>query len=183
MTARSLLFVAFTLLAVLPLRAADRVVTAFSSLNAKHALGVADSEHDKKAEIDYFTQLCPGYAGFEIIHEGGDLRSWLRIRKGKTQTALNGLPGILPKGFAWEFPSVTGELIEWRGVLNGDVFQPHAIIFRVSGSENEGAKPVTKSCLVVAALAPDGTAKLLGAFMGKDEDKKAAALADQHRPQ
>lgn len=162
------------------LRAEDRVVSAFSSLNAKHALGLTDSAADKNAEIDYFSRICPGYAGMELIHEGGDLRSWLKVRKGKKVTALDGLPAILPKEFAWEFPDVSGELVEWRGVLKGDVFQPHAIIFRVTGSDStKGDKPVTRSCLVVASLAEDGTAKLIGAAMGKDEDKKAAALADK----
>lgn len=159
--------------------AADRTVSAFSSLDGKHAVGVADSNADKDAQIDYFTQICPGYAGIEIIHEGGDLRSYLKIRKGKTVTTLNELPGVLPKEFAWEFPHVSAGLIEWRGTLKGDVFQPYAIIFRVSGSDSTAEKPVSKTCLVVASIAPDGTAKLIGSAMGKDENAKAAAMADK----
>ncbi len=174
--------IAFAVSFAAPLRAGDRVVSAFSSLNGKHAVGVTDSESDKDAQIDSFSNICPGFAGFELIHLGGDLRSWLKLRKGKTETELNGFLNLLPKECAWEFPSVTGELVEWRGVLKGEVFHPYAIIFRVSGSDSsKGDKPVTHSCLVVASIAADGTAKLVGAAMGKDEDKKAAALADKSK--
>jgi hypothetical protein len=47
------------------LHAADRVVSAFSSISPKHVLSFANSESDKNEEIDYFTQLCQGYAGYE----------------------------------------------------------------------------------------------------------------------
>lgn len=179
----------FTLAAILavvlavPLCAQDRIVSAFSSLNVKHAVGLTDSAADKNAEIDYFSRICPGYAGIELIHEGGDLRSWLRVRKGKTVSKLDGLPDVLPKEGVWEFPFVSGDLVEWRGVLKGEVFHPCALIFRVTGSDStKGPKPVSRSCLVVASVAEDGTAKLVGAVMGKDEDKKAAALADKSKP-
>jgi hypothetical protein len=166
-----------------PLHAGDRVVSAFSSLNAKHAVGLTDSSTDKDAEIDSFSNICPGYAGMELIHEGGDLRSWLKVRKGKTVSTLDGLAQVLPKEFTWEFPAVSGELVEWRGVLKGDVFHPYAIIFRVTGSDSsKGNKPTSRTCLVVASLAEDGTAKLVGSVMGKDEDKKATALADKSKP-
>jgi hypothetical protein len=38
-----------------------------------------DSSGDKNAEIDYFRHLCPGLGGYQVIHEGGDLRSWINL--------------------------------------------------------------------------------------------------------
>src|SRR5512134_896536 len=87
-------------------------------------------------EDDSFTQTCPGRDGYEITHLGGDLRSWLRMKKGAldfdTMDKITLVPG--------SFPHVTGTKLEWRykeGKLLG-------WIFRMGANQEDKGKNVSK---------------------------------------
>jgi len=83
---------------------------------------------------------------------------------------------ILYPGFV--FPAKTNDIIEWRGLKSKRGFEPYAIIYRVTVADEEG-KDSNK--LLVVSL-NKGESEVLGAFSGKDENKKARELADTVKP-
>lgn len=151
-------------------------VTSFYSTTARKSVAVLqDSTLEEEPEIDHFKHLCPGYGGYELIHLGGDLRSAMEVKFGKTVSeiygeTMNHAPGM--------FAHKANDVVEWRGVLEGEHFVPHAIIYRLAGSVDQAdGGQVTKTALIVVALR-QGKAAVLGAFSGDDEGEKARALAD-----
>jgi len=72
--------------------------------------------------------------------------------------------------------AVQNPIYRGRGVLEGDVFTPFAIIYRVTAQDPEDHEK-SRSTLLVIAL-NKGDAKLLGATFGKNEDAEAKKLAD-----
>lgn len=155
---------------------AGEVTSFYSSTDPKSVAVLSSSELEKEPEIDHFRHLCPGYGGYELIHHGGDLRSAIDVKFGKTisdiyHDTLQKAPGM--------FPHKANDVVEWRGVREGDQFVPHAIIYRLAGSVEVGdeGEQVTKTNLVVVALRK-GEAEVLGAFAGEGEGEKARVLAD-----
>ncbi len=131
------------------------------------------SEHSKDPEIDYFVELCPGYGGYELLHQGGDLRSIIEIKYGEK---VSDLYEATAKHNPGNFAHKANDVVEWRGVIKGKSFIPHAIIYRYSGIIDE-EKQTQKSVLIVIAL-NKGDAKVLGSCSGKDESEEARKLAD-----
>ena len=43
---------------------------------------------EKDGVMDSFRHLCPGLGGYQVIHEGGDDRSWINLRFGGKLTDL-----------------------------------------------------------------------------------------------
>ncbi|MGJ8654879.1 MAG: hypothetical protein ACSHX6_00405 [Akkermansiaceae bacterium] len=164
----------FAFLILSSLVALPNTITSFySSTNRKHVAVLESSELLENPEIDFFVELCPGFGGYELLHHGGDGRSIIEIKYGEKvsdlyRDTLKASPGV--------FAHVANEVVEWRGVVKGQSFTPHAIIYRYSGTSDE-AKQSMKSVLLVIAL-NKGDSKLLGSFSGKDESEKARALAD-----
>ena len=149
----------------------------YSTTNPKSVAILEDSELEKEPEIDHFVHLCPGYGGYELLHESGDARSWINIKLGKSKSDLMSETFTTVKG---HFPFKANDVVEWRGMLKDDDFQPYAIIYRVTAQDpDEAAKNFTR--LVVIHL--DGAnSKVLGCTHGKNEDAEAKALADTVRP-
>ena len=110
-------------------------VTSFYSTTARKSVAVLeDSSLEKEPEIDHFKHLCPGYGGYELIHLGGDLRSAIEVKFGETVSeiygeTMNHAPGM--------FAHKANDVVEWRGVLEGEQFVPHALIYRLAGSVDQ----------------------------------------------
>jgi hypothetical protein len=156
---------------------AGKITSFYSSTEAKRVAVISDSSLEKEPEIDHFKHLCPGYGGYELLHLGGDLRSWIEVRyQGKTSDLY---AGTMNAGRG-HFVHKINDTVEWRGTLDGDVFTPHAIIYRVSAQDAENVNK-HHTTLVVIAL-NKGDAKILGTASGKNEDADARKLADQAAP-
>ncbi len=158
------------------LNAEEKIVSFYSSTNAKHVASISNSEREKDPEIDYFIDLCPGYGGYELVHSGSDLRSVVNIKFGDKISKLFGDTMNQAPG---QFAHKANDVVEWRGTLKGSHFVPHAIIYRFSGSTepDDNGKQLEKTNLIVVAL-NKGDAKVLGSLSGKDEGEKARQLAD-----
>ncbi|EDN65839.1 conserved hypothetical protein, secreted [Beggiatoa sp. PS] len=126
---------------------------------------IESSDNDPEAQIDYFTQECPGKDNYRIFHEGGDSKSWIVIKKGNKvvvdlqQAVMQNAPG--------NFPYVSGKVMEWRYL--GKI--PIAIIFRIAGSNDTGTQ--TKSKLLVVRLTGEN-ACVIGATTSNVEARKIA---------
>lgn len=156
---------------------AGKITSFYSSTDPKHVAVLSDSALEKEPEIDHFEHLCPGYGGYELLHRSGDLRSWIDVRfQGKTSD----LYGDVMKAGRGFFVHKANHVVEWRGVREGDVFTPFALIYRVNAQDPENPEK-SHSTLIVIAL-NKGDAKLLGTASGKNEDADAKKLADQAAP-
>ncbi len=153
---------------------AQKLTSFYSSTAPKHVAILEDSALEKNPEIDHLRHLCPGYGGYELIHHGGDLRSAIDIKFGKT---VSNLTADTFKNTIGAFPHKANDVVEWRGTLIGDNFTPHAIIYRMAASVEIQGKQITKTVLVVVAL-NKGKSIILGAVSGKNEGTKARSLAD-----
>lgn len=155
----------------------QKVTSFYSSTNPKVVAVLSDSALEKEPEIDHFEHLCPGYGGYELLHLGGDLRSWIEVR---FQGVTSHLYQDSMKASGGGFPYKANDIVEWRGVLKGKVFTPYALIYRMQAQdlEHEGK---SLSRLIVVAL-NKGNAKVLGATSGKNADAEAKKLADQVAP-
>lgn len=152
---------------------AGKIVSFYSSTDPKHVAVLSDSALEKEPGIDHFVHLCPGYGGYELLHRSGDLRSWIDVRfQGKTSDLYNAGRG--------HFIHKADHVVEWRGVREGDVFTPFALIYRINAQDLENPDK-THTTLIVIAL-NKGDAKLLGTASGKNEDADAKKLADQAAP-
>ncbi len=138
---------------------------------------LSSSDLEKNPDIDHFLHLCPGYGGYELIQRGGDLRSWIDVRlNGKTSS----LYGSTMEAGRGQFVAKQNDVVEWRGILRGEVFTPYAIIYRVIAQDGDDNNK-SNSTLIVVAL-NQGNAKILGTSHGKNEDAEAKILADTVAP-
>lgn len=132
-----------------------------------------DSSGDKNAEIDYFRHLCPGLGGYQVIHEGGDLRSWINLAStGKVTDLMSDTLSACPG----HFPRKANNVVQWRGYRRGDCFVPYAIIYRMRSSSEDGKRQY--DTLIVIKL--DGqSSRVVGKVSGKEGNEKAEKIADE----
>lgn len=171
---------AFTLLALLFLSSAmlpaaePKPDSEFTTTDPKKAKILEDSSREKDPEIDHFRHLCPGIGGYQVIHEGGDLRSWINLiyDGGKTDLmsdTLSACPG--------QFPAKANNVVQWRGFRKGGSFMPYAIIYRMMSSADD-AKQTRLETLVIIKL--DGQkSRVVGHVDSKEGNEKAEILADK----
>ncbi len=156
---------------------AGKIMSFYSSTEGKVVAVLSDSALEKEPEIDHFEHLCPGYGGYELLHRSGDARSWIDVRfNGKTSD----LYAATMEAGRGHFVFKQNDVVEWRGVLEGNVFTPFAIIYRVTAQDPEDHNK-HHSTLIVVAL-NKGDAKLLGTAFGKNEDAESKKLADMMKP-
>jgi hypothetical protein len=145
----------------------------FTTTDPKKVKILEDSALEKEPEIDHFMHLCPGLAGYEVFHEGGDLRSWINLRYKGTKTdlmndTLTACPG--------QFPSKANHVVQWRGIRANGKFVPYAVIYRMRSSDEETQKSI--ETLIIIKL--DGEkSRVVGHLPAKDGNEKAEALADR----
>jgi hypothetical protein len=154
--------------------AEPKPVSEFTTTDPKKVKILEDSAREKNPEIDHFKHLCPGLGGYQVIHEGGDLRSWINLRiGGKTtdlmQATLAACPG--------QFPAKANHVVQWRGYGAGKGFVPFAIIYRMTSSADD-AKQTPIETLVVIKLDKEKS-RVVGHVPSKDGNVKAEEMADR----
>ena len=132
-----------------------------------------DSSRDKDAETDYFRHLCPGLGGYQVIHEGGDLRSWINLEfAGKVTDLMSDTLSACPG----HFPAKANDVVQWRGYRRGDSFAPYAIIYRMRSSSDDGKRQ--NDTLIIIKLDRQNS-RVVGKVSGKEGNEKAEKIADE----
>lgn len=146
----------------------------FTTTDPKKVKILEDSSREKDPEIDHFRHLCPGLGGYLVIHEGGDLRSWINlIYDGQKTDLMNDTLTACPG----QFPAKANNVVQWRGFRKGDTFIPYAIIYRMMSSADD-AKQTRLETLVIIKLDKDKSA-VVGHVPAKEGNEKAELLADK----
>jgi len=154
--------------------AEPKAMSEFTTTDPKKVNILEDSDREKDPPVDYFTHLCPGLGGYKVIHEGGDLRSWINlVYNGKMtdlmQDTLTSCPG--------QFPAKANDTVEWRGYHKGDKFAPYAIIYRMMSSADDDKQTRLETFVVVKL---DGeNSRVVGHVPAKEGVEKAEAIADR----
>jgi hypothetical protein len=151
---------------------AQTPVSEFTTTNPAKVQILEDSSRDKDSEIDSFRHLCPGLGGYQVIHEGGDLRSWINLKFGGKTTdlmseTLSACPG--------QFPAKANDIVQWRGYRRGDAFLPYAVIYRMRSSSDDDKRHY--ETLIVIKLDRQNS-RVVGKVSGKDANEKAEKMAD-----
>src|SRR2546428_6925394 len=84
------------------LAAEPKPTSEFTTTDPKKVKIIEDSSLDKNAEMDMdsFQHLCPGLGGYQVIHEGGDLRSWINLKiNGQTTDLMTDTLAACPGHF------------------------------------------------------------------------------------
>ena len=148
----------------------------FTTTDPKKVKILHDSSQDKDAEInmDSFQHLCPGLGGYQVIHEGGDLRSWINLKiNGQTTDLMTDTLAACPG----HFPHKANDVVQWRGFRKGDSFLPYAIIYRMT-SNAEDQKLTRFETLIIIKLDKENS-KVVAHVPGKEGNEKAEAVADK----
>lgn len=146
----------------------------FTTTDPKKVKILEDSSREKDPEIDHFKHLCPGLGGYQVIHEGGDLRSWINLIYDGSKTdlmndTLTACPG--------QFPAKANNVVQWRGFRKGGSFVPYAIIYRMMSSADD-EKQTRLETLVIIKLDKDKSS-VVGHVPAKEGNEKAELLADK----
>ncbi len=146
----------------------------FTTTDPKKVKILEDSSREKDPEIDHFRHLCPGLGGYQIIHEGGDLRSWINLSfNGKKtdlmQSTLSACPG--------QFPAKTNDVVQWRGFRKADGFAPYAIIYRMTSSKEDEKQTPVETFIIIKL--DHEKSEVVGHIPAKDGNEKAEELADK----
>lgn len=111
--------------------------SAYTPLDLAKCTILESSENDPNAEIDYFTVQCPGREGYDVMFLGGDLRSWITLKK-KGAEIYDARKDVLenaPGGF----PHISSGVLEWRYDAAKKL---KGLIFRIAG-QDMGKDPAT----------------------------------------
>ncbi len=146
----------------------------FTTTDPKKVKILEDSSREKDPEIDHFKHLCPGLGGYQVIHEGGDLRSWINLIYDGSKTDLMGDTLSACPG---QFPAKANDVVQWRGFRQGGTFVPYAIIYRMMSSADD-EKQTRLETLVIIKLAKDKSS-VVGHVAAKEGNEKAEMLADK----
>ncbi|OYW78267.1 MAG: hypothetical protein B7Z37_00225 [Verrucomicrobia bacterium 12-59-8] len=146
----------------------------FTTTDPKKVKILEDSAHEKDPEIDHFKHLCPGLGGYQVIHEGGDLRSWINlIYDGSKTDLMNDTLSACPG----QFPAKANDVVQWRGFRQGGTFVPYAIIYRMMSSADD-EKQTRLETLVIIKLDKEKSS-IVGHVAAKEGNEKAEMLADK----
>lgn len=146
----------------------------FTTTDPKKVKILEDSAREKDPEIDHFKHLCPGLGGYQVIHEGGDLRSWINLIYDGNKTDLMGDTLSACPG---QFPAKANDVVQWRGLRQGGSFIPYAIIYRMMSSADD-EKQTRLETLVIIKLDKDKSI-VVGHVPAKEGNEKAELLADK----
>jgi hypothetical protein len=149
----------------------------YTSVDPKDCVELSSSEYEANPEIDYFTSVCKGLPGYSISFDGGDARSWLKIRYNGSE------PSSLAEGSGesvGQFPNVSSAKVEWRGNTVNGKFVPYAVIHRISGQDPEKIDKQL-SALVVTKISTNGTCQqaMIKSSKTMNADARKAADASQ----
>jgi hypothetical protein len=146
----------------------------FTTTDPKKVKIIEDSAREKDPEIDHFKHLCPGLGGYQVIHEGGDLRSWINLKiNGQTTDLMADTLAACPG----QFPAKANNVVQWRGFRKGNSFLPYAIIYRMmSSADNE--KQSRLETLIIIKLDEENS-KVVAHVPSREGNEKAEAVADK----
>lgn len=168
------LFLLFAFRCVLVSAADPKPDSEFTTTDPKKVKILEDSSREKDPEIDSFRHLCPGLGGYKVIHEGGDLRSWINlIYDGQKTDLMNDTLSACPG----QFPAKANDVVQWLGFRQGGVFVPYAIIYRMMSSADD-AKQTRLETLVIIKL-DKGKSRVVGHVSAKEGNEKAEMLANK----
>lgn len=146
----------------------------FTTTDPKKVKILEDSSLEKEPEIDHFRHLCPGLGGYQVIHEGGDLRSWINlVYDGRKTDLMNDTLTACPG----QFPAKANDVVQWRGFRRGDAFVPYAVIFRMASSSDDEKQSILETLIVIKL--DKEKSRVVGHVAAKDGNSKAEALADK----
>jgi hypothetical protein len=128
---------------------------------------IESSDNNPVAQIDYFTEECPGKDHYRVFHQGGDLRSWIVVKK--DDEIVIDLYNEVMQNAPGSFAGVFGKKMEWRYLGK----TPIAIIFRIAGSDYTDTGIKNKSKLLVVRLAGEN-ACVIGTTTSNEEARKIA---------
>ncbi len=146
----------------------------FTTTDPKKVKIIHDTALEKNPEIDSFEHLCPGLGGYQVIHEGGDLRSWINLKFKGSKTDLMHDTLIACPG---QFPAKANNVVQWRGFRQGGTFMPYAIIYRMMSSKDD-EKQTRLETLIIIKLDKEKS-RVAGHLSAKEGNEKAEALADK----
>jgi hypothetical protein len=173
---KSLTFLAMAVFGAAVASAAEpKPESEFTTTDPKKVKIIHDTALEKDPEIDSFEHLCPGLGGYQVIHEGGDLRSWINLKFGGSKTDL--MNDTLTACSPGQFPAKANNVVQWRGFREGGVFKPYAIIYRMrSTKDDEKQTPI--ETLIVIKLDKEKS-RVIGHVSAKEGNEKAEAMADK----
>jgi len=156
------------------LAAEPKPTSEFTTTDPKKVKILEDSSREKNPGIDHFKHLCPGLGGYQVIHEGGDLRSWINLRFAGKTTDLQGATLAACPG---QFPAKANDVVQWRGLRTGNDFEPYAIIYRMTSSADD-AKQMPIETFIIIKLDKEKS-RVVGQVPAKDGNAKAEVMADR----
>lgn len=171
--------IAILLTAVLAISAAKgaepKPESEFTTTDPKKVKIFEDSAREKEPEIDHFIHHCPGLGGYKVIHEGGDLRSWINLEyNGKKTDLMNDTMMACQPG---QFPSKANHVVQWRGVRDGGKFVPYAIIYRMLATSDD-EKQRRMETLIIIKLDKEKS-RIVAHVPAAEGNEKAEELADK----
>ena len=125
---------------------------------------------------EWSSHIFPGFGGYSPILQFDDARTWIDLKYGKEIIYLFDPTNDAAPG---HFVHKANDVIEWRGRIINGKFVPHALIYRISGVDENGLNLRTR--LIVFGL-NKGTVTCLGHTEGTHEDTEAKKLADKALP-
>lgn len=126
----------------LGISAASAASSAYTTLDANKCQLIDKS---KEGDGEWARFRCPGYKGWRVQLDAGDLREWVRLRPRRSPK------WVILRGPVTNFNRI-GPKLEWRSRTKGG--QPYAVIYRISTTRNDRRK--NRSFLYVAKLGPGG---------------------------
>ena len=131
----------------------------------------------EKSDQGEFEGIYRGFGGYDLQFVGGDERSWINIRFGKSVVDLREPTMDLGVGIGF-FPHKANHTVEWRGVQKNGKFVPYALIYRIAGVDENGKHEKTR--LVVIKLAKERS-RIIGHADEPNAEVEAERIADSAR--
>lgn len=153
--------------------AGERPISKYTSTAQKSAVKF----HREKDDPSEFDGLFRGLGGYDLVFRGGDERSWINVKFGKSVVDLREATMDLGVGIGF-FPHKANDTVEWRGVETNGRFIPHAVIYRIVGVDENGKRGKTR--LVVIKLSKERS-RIIGHADEPNAEAEAERIADAAR--
>ncbi len=114
---------------------------------------------------------------YDLVFLGGDERSWINIKFGKSVVDLREATMDLGAGMGF-FPHKANDTVEWRGTETDGRFVPYAVIYRIVGVDENGKRGKTR--LVVIKLNKERS-RIIGHADEPNAGAEAERIADAAR--
>ena len=150
--------------------AGENPISKFTSTAKKDAVKF----HREKDDPSDFAGLFRGFGGYDLEFLGGDERSWINIRFGKSAVDLRDATMDLGAGIEF-FPHKANDVVEWRGLEKNGKFVPYAVIYRIVGLTENGKRDKTR---LVVIMLNGASSRIIGHADGDNAQAEAERIAD-----